>query len=151
MGRLLTTTNKKEMNTMFHNFNIFGREQQVLTSPVNNEISIKLRMPYGYQGKEVPKSVVVMELLWQQYGLDLIHPEVSRWLERNAPDVKSIDSNNRSANVADRSKFRVEANGTIELRLPLKLDDRLRKVSSQYILSQVDNSIDPVTELQMAA
>jgi hypothetical protein len=148
---MLTTTNKKEMKTMFHNFNTFGREQQVLTNPVNNEMSVKLRMPAGYQGKEVPKSVVVMELLWQQYGLDLIHPEVSRWLEKNAPDVKSIDSKNQSASADERNNFRVGTNGTIELRLPLKLDDRLRKVSSQYILSQVETSIDPETELQMAA
>jgi hypothetical protein len=136
---------------MFQSINIFGHKQQAFTNPVINRLSVKLRMPAGYQDKVVSASIVVMELLWQQYGLDVIHPEVSRWLEKNAPDVKYMAANNQFASGDDRSKFRVGSNGTIELHLPLKLDDRLREVSSQYILSQVQHSIDPDTELRLAA
>src|SRR5262245_15017006 len=131
---------------MFHNTSV--SKQQDFTNPVVNELSVKLRMPAGYQGKVVPTSIVVMELLWQQYGLDVIHPEVSRWLEKNAPEVKNMAA--RTSN-GDGSKFTVKANGTIDLLLPLKTDDRLRAVSSQYILSQVQRDLEPVTELRLAA
>jgi hypothetical protein len=136
---------------MFQSINTFGGKQQGFANPVINEFSIKLRMPACYRGKAVPTSIVVMELLWQQYGLDMIHPELSRWLEKNAPDVKYMAARNQFASGDDRSEFRVGANGTIELRLSLKLDDRLREVSSQYILSQVQHSMEPETELPLAA
>jgi hypothetical protein len=136
---------------MFQSFNTFGRKQQDFTNPVVNELSVKLRMPACYQGKAVPTSIVVMELLWQQYGLDMIHPEVSRWMEKNAPDVKYMAAKTQFARSNDRTQFRVGANGTIELHLPLKLDDRLREISSQYILSQVQHSMEPETEFPLAA
>src|SRR5262245_58450550 len=134
---------------MFHNTSV--SKQQEFTNPVVNELSVKLRMPAGYQGKVVPTSIVVMELLWQQYGLDVIHPVVSRWLEKNAPDVKNMAARSQFANDDDSSRFIVKANGTIDLLLPLKTDDRLREVSSQYILSQVQPELEPETELRLAA
>jgi hypothetical protein len=133
---------------MFQSFNTFGRKQQDFTNPVVNELSVKLRMPAGYQGKAVPTSIVVMELLWQQYGLDMIHPQVSRWLEQNAPDVKYMAAKSQFARGND---VNVGPTGIIELLLPLKLDDRLREVSSQYILSQVQHSMEPEAELPLAA
>jgi hypothetical protein len=136
---------------MFQSFNTSVSKQQGFTNPVINEISVNLRMPAGYQGKVVPTSIVVMELLWQQYGLDLIHPEVSRWLEKNAPEVKHMAARSQFANGDDGSKFFVKANGTIDLLLPLKTDDRLREVSSQYILSQVQGDLEPETKLRLAA
>jgi hypothetical protein len=106
-----------------------------------NQLSVNLRMPAFYRGKAVPTSIVVMELLWQQYGLDLLHPEVSRWLEQNAPDVRSAAANGQFAH------GEVGPQGNVELLLPLEIDDRLRAVSSQYILSQIEHS----TELPLAA
>jgi hypothetical protein len=136
---------------MFQSFNTFGRKQQDFTNPVINEMSVKLRMPACYRGKAVPTSIVVMELLWQQYGLDMIHPKVSRWLEQNAPDVKYMAAKTQFAGGNDRTEINVGSTGIIELQLPLKLDDRLREVSSHYILSQVQHSIEPETELPLAA
>jgi hypothetical protein len=136
---------------MFQSINNIGRKQQEFTNPVVNRLSVKLRMPACYQGKAVPTSIVVMELLWQQYGLDMIHPEVSRWLEKNAPDVKYMAAKSQLASGDEGSQLRVGANGTIELHLPLTVDDRLREVSSQYILSQVHHSMEPETELPLAA
>jgi hypothetical protein len=136
---------------MFQSFNTFGRKQQGFTNPVVNELSVKLRMPAGYQGKAVPTSIVVMELLWQQYGLDMVHPKVSLWLEQNAPDVKYMTAKTRFARDNDRTEVNVGPTGIIELHLPLKLDDRLREVSSQYILSQVQHELEPETELPLAA
>jgi hypothetical protein len=136
---------------MFKCLNIFGHKQKGFTNPVSNELSVELRMPAVYQGKSVPPSVVVMELLWQQYGLDLLHPKVSRWLERNAPDVKYAAARNQFASENDSTSFTVGPQGTIQLQLPLTVDDRLRDVSFRYILSQIPHSIEPETEPQLAA
>jgi hypothetical protein len=136
---------------MFQSFNTFGRKQQDFTNPVVNELSVKLRMPACYQGKAVPTSIVVMELLWQQYGLDMIHPEVSRWMEKNAPDVKYMAAKTQFARSNDRTQFSVGTNGILELHIPLKLDDRLREISSQYILNQVQHPMEPETEFPLAA
>jgi hypothetical protein len=129
------------MITMFQCLNIFRCKQH---DPVANELSIELRIPISYQDKAVPTSIIVMELLWQQYGLDVIHPKVSRWLEQNAPDIKFASSD-------DRTQFKVGPKGTIELHLPLKVDDRLREVSFQYILSQVQHPTEPETAPQLLA
>jgi hypothetical protein len=113
---------------------------------IANQLSVKLRMPLGFQGKTVPMNVVVMELMWQQYGLDLLHPQVSRWMEQNAPEVKSLLSSDRNG-----AGFPVGPKGTIEMQVSLETDDRLREVSSQYILSQVGHSVAPQQELRLAA
>jgi hypothetical protein len=139
------------MITMFQSFNTFNRKQQNFTNPVVNELSVKLRMPACYQGKAVPTSIVVMELLWQQYGLDMIHPEVSLWLEKNAPDVKYMAAKSQFARGNDSTEINVGPTGIIDLHLSLNVDDRLREVSSQYILSQVQHSMEPETELPLAA
>jgi hypothetical protein len=133
---------------MFQCLNIFGSKQQGFTNSVPDEIIVKLRVPAVYHRKAVPPSIVVMELLWQQYGLDVLHPEVNRWLDRNAPDV-SAATKNHFVNGCDTLRFKVGPQGTIELPLPLKVDDRLRDVSFQYILSQI--SKEPGTEPQLAA
>jgi hypothetical protein len=127
-----------------------GKQEPVTTGPVADKLLVKLRMPAGYQGKVVPTSMVVMELLWQQYGLDLIHPEVSRWIVKNAPDLKYMAASMAVNNQFAGSDFKAGLNGIIELHLPLNVDDRLREVSSLYIRSQI-NSIDPETELPVAA
>jgi hypothetical protein len=139
---------------MFQCLNIFGRKQQGFANPVPDELTVKLRMPAVYRGKVVPPSIVVMELLWQQYGLDVLHPEFSRWVEKNAPDIIAATKNhfiNDFAKDNGSHPFRVGPQGTVELNLSLTVDDRLREVSFQYILSQVPHTIEPETEPQLAA
>jgi hypothetical protein len=136
---------------MFQCLDIFGRKQTEFKNPVANELSVELIMPACYQGKAVPPSIVMMELLWQQYGLDMLHPKVSRWLERNAPDVKYAAAGNQFASGNDSAQFTVGPQGTVELQVSLEVDDRLREVSSQYIWSQVQHSMEPETEPQLAA
>jgi hypothetical protein len=81
----------------------------------------------------------------------MLHPEVSRWLEKNAPDVKYAAVRNQFASGNDKTQFKVGSQGTVQLQLSLETDDRLREVSSQYILSQVRHSFEPETEPQLAA
>jgi hypothetical protein len=150
-NRNLNATIAKGIITMFQCLDIFGRKQQEFKNPAANELSVELIMPPVYQGKAVPPSIVMMELLWQQYGLDMLHPEVSRWLERNAPDVKYAAARNQFTSDNDSAQFTVGPQGTVELHLSLKFDDRLREVSSQYILSQVEHPMEPETEPQLAA
>jgi hypothetical protein len=136
---------------MFQCLDNFGSKQQGFTNPVPDKLTVKLRMPVVYHGKVVPPSVVVMELLWQQYGLDLLHPEVSGWLEQNAPDVKYAAARNEFASDNGSTQFTLGPQGTVEFQLPLTVDDRLREVSSQYILSQIQHSTEPETTPQLAA
>jgi hypothetical protein len=150
-SRNLNATIAKGIITMFQCLDIFGRKQTEFKNPVANELSFELIMPAYYQGKAVPPSIVIMELLWQQYGLDMLHPKVSRWLERNAPDVKYAAARNQFASENDSTSFTVGPQGTIQLQLPLTVDDRLRDVSFRYILSQIPHSIEPETEPKLAA
>jgi hypothetical protein len=139
---------------MFKCLNIFGSKQQGFTDTAENEISVKLIMPACYQSKAVPTSIVMMELLWQQYGLDMLHPQLSRWMEFNAPDVKYAAAKYQFQIGYDDARFKVGPRGTIELQLSLDVDDRLREVSSQYIFSQIKPSFEPFephTEPQLAA
>jgi hypothetical protein len=140
----------KGMVKMFECLDIFSRKQRGITGPMSDELRIKLAMPPVYKGKNVPPSVVLMELLWQQYGLDLLHPEVSRWLEQNAPDVKYASAQNQVTDEDEIDQFVVGPQGTVELQFPLEIDDRLRAVSSQYILSHIP-TFEPETEPQLAA
>ncbi|MBO0798324.1 MAG: hypothetical protein J2P31_05835 [Blastocatellia bacterium] len=116
-----------------------------------DKLLVKLRMPAGYRGKVVPSSIVMMELLWQQYGLDIIHPQVNRWIEKNAPDLKYMAASMAVNNQFSGNKFRADLNGIVNLQLSLNLDDRLREVSSSYIRSQVETSIEPETGLRLVA
>jgi hypothetical protein len=134
---------------MFQCLNILGSKQQGLSEV--SELPVKLSMPDGYQNKAVSTSLFMKELLWQQYGMDVIHPEVSRWLELNAPDVKYAAVDNQLSESDDSAPFNVDPNGTIELHLPLEIDDRLREVSTQYFLSQIRHSIEPDTESRLQA
>jgi hypothetical protein len=111
---------------------------------ISGELPVMLEMPGGSEGKTVPTNAVLMALLWQQYGLDLPHPEVSRWLERYAPDVKYAVAKNKSmgSNGDDPAELKVSSDGTIKVHLSLEVDQRLREVSSQYIRWQSREPIE---------
>src|SRR5262245_54411169 len=114
------------MIKMFRSFNIFGWGKQNSARSAVNEMPVKLRMPGWSRGKTVPASRVVTALLWQHYGLDLLHPEVSQWLERYAPDVKYAIAANTFADGDDHNsaEFRVGPDGTIQVYISLEVDDR---------------------------
>jgi hypothetical protein len=120
---------------MFQSINIFGRKEQNRAAELIDQLPVMVEMPAGFEGKTVSSSTVMMALLWQQYGLDLLHPEFSRWLEQNAPDVKYAVAQNKVKN-NERAGLRVGADGTIKVQLSPKVDDRLREISSQYILEK---------------
>lgn len=128
-----------------------SEKQTVTTSAPADKILVKLRMPAGYRGKVIPSSIVMMELLWQQYGLDVIHPRVSSWIEKNAPDLRYMAASMAVNNQFSGSKFRADLNGIVNLQLSLNVDDRLREVSSSYIRSQVESSIEPEMGLRLVA
>jgi hypothetical protein len=123
---------------MFQSINIFGRRQQNQTVSMIDQLPVMVEMPAGYEGKTVPSNTVMTALLWQQYGLDLLHPEFSRWLEQNAPDVKYAMAQNRCKN-GERAELRVGADGRIKVQLSPEVDDRLRDISSQYIMWQMES------------
>jgi hypothetical protein len=125
------------MNNMFQSINIFGRKQQNRASSMIDQLPVMVEMPAGYEGKTVSSNKVMMALLWQQYGLDLLHPEFSRWLEQNAPDVKYAVAQNRCKN-NERAGLRVGADGRIKVQLSPEVDDRLREISSQYIIEKCE-------------
>ncbi|HKX26722.1 MAG TPA: hypothetical protein VJ302_03420 [Blastocatellia bacterium] len=119
---------------MFHRFTVFRRRQQEVTPSAIGAVSINLEMPAGFEGRTVPAGTVVRILLWQQYGLDLLHPEVGRWLEQHAPDVKYAVARNRAE---QRAELKIGPQGTIRLSLSTEVEGRLREVSSDYLLSHV--------------
>ena len=122
---------------MFQSINIFGRKQEGRANSMINQFPVMVEMPAGFEGKTVSSSTVMMALLWQQYGLDLLHPEFNRWLEQNAPDVKYAVAQNRCKN-SERAGLRVGADGGIKVQLSLEVDRRLREVASQYIMWQME-------------
>jgi hypothetical protein len=122
---------------MFQSINIFGRKQQNRAASIIDQLAVMVEMPAGYEGKTVSSDTVMMALLWQQYGLDLLHPEFSRWLEQNAPDVKYAVAENRCKN-GESAGLRVGADGRIKVQLSLEVDRRLRDISSQYIMWQME-------------
>jgi hypothetical protein len=134
---------------MLQNRNLAGLQQSVIASSAVDELTIKLRMPVGFQGRTVPTNIVIMELFWQHYGLDILHPELNRWLELNAPEVKALMA--AGGDGRDGAKFQVESNGSIVLRLSLKTDDRLREISSRYLLNQMGSQMESSRELPQAA
>jgi hypothetical protein len=125
------------MINMFQSINIFGRKQQNRASSMIDQLPVTVEMPAGYEGKTVSSNTVMMALLWQQYGLDLLHPEFSRWLEQNAPDVKYAVAQNRCKN-GERAGLRVGVDGRIKVQLSPEVDDRLREISSQYIIEKCE-------------
>jgi hypothetical protein len=144
MRRLLAGNNWKGMAKTFHNFTVFGRRREAPVRSTAGELPVMLEMPGGCEGKTVPTSTVMMALLWQYYGLDLPHPEVSRWLEQNAPDVKYAVARNKSTTDEEdeSAELKVGSDGTIEVHLSLEVDQRLREVSSQYIRWQAQDPIE---------
>jgi hypothetical protein len=130
---------------MFQSITDFWCKQRSSVELDANGMSLMLKLSGVKEGTLVPASTVVTALLWEQYGLDLLHPEVSRWLEKNAPDVKYAVARNKFANGDNRHRenFRVGRNGILKVHLSLYVDDRLRKVSSDYICWQVECSMEP--------
>src|SRR5262245_49523461 len=121
---------------MFQSSNTFRCEHQGPVPKAMDELVVRLKLPPVWRGKTIPTNIVIMELMWQHYGLDLFHPQVSRWLEQNAPDLQSVASGNQFMNGdgQDQPGFRVGADRIIELRFSLETDDRLRAVTTQYLL-----------------
>ncbi len=122
---------------MFQNINIFGRKERNTSVSMIDQFPVMVEMPAGYEGKTVSSNTVMMALLWQQYGLDLLHPEFNGWLEQNAPDVKYAVAQNEDKN-SERPGLRVGEDGTIKVQLSPEVDDRLREISSQYILEKCE-------------
>jgi hypothetical protein len=144
MRRLLAGNNWKGMAKTFYDFTPFRRGDEAPARSTAGELPVMLEMPGGYEGKTVSTSTVLMALLWQHYGLDLPHPEVSRWLEQNAPDVKYAVARNRSTSSDEygSAEFKVRSDGTIMVHLSPEVDQRLREVSSQYIRWQAHDPIE---------
>jgi hypothetical protein len=122
---------------MFQSINIFGRKQQNRAASMIDQLAVMVEMPAGFEGKTVSSSKVIAALLWQQYGLDMLHPEFSRWLEQNAADVKYAAALNRFKS-GKNTTLRVGADGKIKVQLSQEVDQRLREVSSQYIMWQME-------------
>ena len=128
---------------MFQNVTDILQKQRGSVDFYGNGMPLTLVVSGATEGTLVPASTVVTALLWQQYGLDLLHPEVSRWLEKNAPDVKYAVARNKFArsDSQNNASFRAGRNGTLKVYLTLEIDDRLRKVSSDYIWWQAEQSM----------
>src|SRR5215510_1649945 len=139
----LIVNNLIGMLTMSNGINILGGRHKYLAPSMEDELPLTLEMPSRYDGTTVLSSTVVTALLWQQFGLDLLHPEVNRWLEKYAPDVKYAVAVN-SCDVEQNSvNFRVGWDGTLKVHLSPDVDERLRRVSSDYIWWQVEHAMDP--------
>jgi hypothetical protein len=119
---------------MIHN--TFRREQHYSAASMIDQITVMVEMPVRFEGRPVSSRAVMISLLWQQYGLDLLHPEFSRWLEQNAPDVKYEVAQNSVKNGVNNG-LRAGSDGKVKVQLPLEFDQRLREVSSQYMRWQV--------------
>jgi hypothetical protein len=122
---------------MFQSSNIFRRNQQYSADSMIDQFTVMVEMPVGFEGKTVSSRAVMIALLWQQYGLDLLHPKFSRWLEQNAPDVKYAVAQNNVKNSVNAG-LRVGTDGKIKVQLSIEFDRRLREVSSQYLMWQME-------------
>lgn len=127
---------------MFQNIGIFGsrkredkREEQASLDLFSID-PVAIELPAGCEGQTVPSSRVLTTLLWQQYGLDLLHPEFSRWLDQNAPDVKHAVALNGRLD-ADCAGFKAGADRKIKVQISPVVDQRLREISAEYILWQL--------------
>ncbi|MBO0797758.1 MAG: hypothetical protein J2P31_02950 [Blastocatellia bacterium] len=123
---------------MFQNIAKFGHKQNSEILPAGQTVSVE--MPAGFEGRSVTSCEVMTSLLWQQYGLDLLHPEFNRWLERYAPDVKYITAQNKNI-------FTVGPDKKIKVNISPAIDQRLREVSSKYILWQVESEMEEALEI----
>jgi hypothetical protein len=117
---------------------IFGCKEQNRAASMDDQLSFVVEMSAGSEGKMVTSSTVMNALLWQQYGIDPLHPEMSRWLEQNAADVKYAAAHNNNNKTDTTPGLRVGNDGTINVRLSQEVDRRLREVSSQYIIWQLE-------------
>jgi hypothetical protein len=126
---------------MFQSINTVRRKQHYSEASMIDQLTVMVEMPVRFEGRPVSSRAVMISLLWQQYGLDLLHPEFSRWLEQNAPDVKSEVAQNSVKNGVNAG-LRVGADGKIKVHLPLGFDQRLREVSSQYMRWQIEPEME---------
>jgi hypothetical protein len=121
---------------MFQNINTVGREQHYSAASKIDQISVMVEMPVRFEGRPVSSRAVMISLFWQKYGLDLLHPVFSRWLEHFAPDVKYAVAQNSVKNGVNTG-LRVGADGKVKVQLHLEFDQRLREVSAQYKMWQM--------------
>jgi hypothetical protein len=131
---------------MFQSINVFGRNQHYSADSMSDQLTIMVKMPVNFEGRPVSSRAVMISLLWQQYGLDLLHPEFSRWLEQNAPDVKYAVAQTSVKNGVNAG-LRVRADGKIKVQLSQEFDQRLREVSSQYIMWQMEPEMEQMDQI----
>jgi hypothetical protein len=122
---------------MLQNINTVGHKQHYSAAPMVDQITVMVEMPARFEGRPVSSRAVMISLFWQQYGLDLLHPIFSRWLEQNAPDVKYAVAQNNVKNSVNAG-LRVGTDGKIKVQLSIEFDRRLREVSSQYLMWQME-------------
>jgi hypothetical protein len=122
---------------MFQSISIFGRKQQNRPASIIDQFPVMVELPAEFEGRTVSSSTVMMALLWQQYGLDLLHPEFNRWLELNAPDVKYAVAQHKEKS-GERAGLKVGKDGMIKVQLSAEVDDRLREISSQYVFENCE-------------
>jgi hypothetical protein len=131
------------VNKMFqgiNTFGTFGHKQQYSAAELIDQLdqlTVMVEMPVRFGGRPVSSRAVMISLLWQHYGLDLLHPEFSRWLEQHAPDVKYEVAQNSVKNGVNTGLL-VGADGKVKVQLSLKFDRRLREISSQYMMWQTE-------------
>ena len=108
-----------------------------------NKEMIVLRLPGKFKDKLINAGAVVQEVLLQHYGMDLRDPGVSQWLERSAPDVKYAIAVSKQTNTRGgvKPKFRVGANGTVQVQISSDVDRRLREVSSRYRQMKMERTL----------
>ncbi len=126
---------------MFQSMNTVGRKQHYSAASMIDQLWVMVEMPVRFEGRPVSSRAVMISLFWQQYGLDLLHPKFSRWLEQNAPDVKYAVAQNSVRNGVNAG-MRVGSDGKVKVQLPLELDQRLREVSSQYMMWQIEPEME---------
>jgi hypothetical protein len=126
---------------MIQSINTFERKQHYPAASMIDQLTVMVEMPVRFEGRPVSSRAVMISLLWQQYGLDLLHPEFSRWLEQNAPDVKYEVAQNSVKNGVNAG-LRVGADGKVKVQLSLEFDQRLREVSSQYLIWQIEPKME---------
>src|SRR5262245_27911336 len=114
------------MVKMFQRIGSFGRKERDEQALFINQYQVAVEMPLGFEGQTVSSSSVMMALLWQQYGLDLLHPEFSRWLEQNAPDVKYAIVLNDRGN-GESAGLKVGTDSKIKVQISPVVDQRLRE------------------------
>jgi hypothetical protein len=124
---------------MYQNNQIFRQTQQdsvasMSAASMSDHVTVIVEMPVRLEGRMVSSRAMMIPLLWQEYGLDVLNPVLSRWLERKAPDIKHAVARNYS----ESSGLIVGPDGLLKVTLSRRLDRRLRELSSQYLDWQME-------------